>query len=195
MNVYVWTDSLKNAYIGEVYEYYCDFRNSSQSAMTSDWWSIKNWTPTFSANGISGSSVKAFKGIPTLTSTSKIKLKLWFSLPSSWTSLTYSLTEAYSTWTYKGNLWWSYMDWVNQTQYLIWGSTYYVSAVSGTWTWEMNIDLGNNTVTYSNSLYNSWAIQTRTLSANEKTNILLATNIRISVDNATMKDLSILIEG
>ena len=180
------------------YEYYCNFRNSSQSAMTSDWWSIKTWTPTFSANGISGSSVRAFKWIPTLTSTSKIKLKCWFILQS-WAALAYSLTEAYSTWTYKSNLWGSYFDGINQTEYSIWNTIYYIHAVSGTGTWEMNIDLGNNTVTYSNSLYNSWAIQTKTISAAEKTNVLLATNIRIllvgnATDNATIQDLSILIK-
>lgn len=185
MGVYLWNNK---------YEYSCDFRNSSQSAIIADWWSIKTWTPTFSANGISSSdTLRVFKEIPTLTSTSKVKLKCWFSLPSN-TSVACSLTEAYSTWSYKSNLGGSYIDGVTQTQYIIGQTVYYLSVFSGTWTWEMNIDLENNTATYSNSLYNSWAVQTKTINATEKASILLTTNIRIMTNRGIIQDLSITIE-
>ena len=40
MNVYIWTSGvLKNAYIGEVYEYSYDFRGKTESQIYNDWWS------------------------------------------------------------------------------------------------------------------------------------------------------------
>ena len=58
MNVYIWTSGvLKNAYIGEVYEYSYDFRNKSSTILTNDWWSVWSWT-TIDSNGITSSSLR-----------------------------------------------------------------------------------------------------------------------------------------
>ena len=40
MNVYVWTNILKNAYIGEVYEYSYDFRGKTISQIKADGWTF-----------------------------------------------------------------------------------------------------------------------------------------------------------
>ena len=47
--------SLKNAYIGEVYEYSYDFRNKSSTILTNDWWTVGANT-TIDSNGIISSS-------------------------------------------------------------------------------------------------------------------------------------------
>ena len=60
MNVYIWTSGeLKNAYIGEVYEYSYDFSNKTQATITADWWTFWN-TSNFSSNsdGISWNPIR-----------------------------------------------------------------------------------------------------------------------------------------
>lgn len=57
MNVYIGTrGELKNAYIGEVYEYSYDFANKSVSQLQNDWWTFVyiewNTPPTFSSDWI-----------------------------------------------------------------------------------------------------------------------------------------------
>ena len=50
--------SLKNAYIGEYkgLEYSYDFRNKTLAQFTADGWTAYEWTPSFNADGIYGSS-------------------------------------------------------------------------------------------------------------------------------------------
>ena len=47
--------SLKNAYIGGVYEYSYDFRNKSTSQITADGWIVVSWTPSTSSDWLKSS--------------------------------------------------------------------------------------------------------------------------------------------
>ena len=50
MNVYVWTNTMKNAYIWDVYEYSYDFRGKTISQVQADWWNIFEWLSAATIN-------------------------------------------------------------------------------------------------------------------------------------------------
>lgn len=184
---------LKNAYIGEVYEYSYDFRNSNQAAVIAEWWNIISGTPSFNSNGIYWSNVRVHKSIPSLNATSKIKLTCNYINNSSNNWSAYGLSEEYKTW-YKGNLWGNYLA-TSGCNRFVWQTSINYSWVSWTWSWEMNIDLWAKTAVFTNSLYNSWAEQTKTLTDTEIANVLLASTIRFYLDSGgIIQKISLTIE-
>lgn len=64
MNVYVWTNTMKNAYIGEYgWKYTYDFRNKTVQNLTDDWWTYVS-SATVNANWITFSSWNAIFNQP-----------------------------------------------------------------------------------------------------------------------------------
>ena len=84
MWVYIGTSELKNAYIGEVYEYSYDFRGKSTSQITADGRSYSAWaTPSFWTYWVyGGSSVRLSYDISSHISNAK-KIKLDFTTKTS----------------------------------------------------------------------------------------------------------------
>ena len=74
MWVYIGTSELKNAYIGEVYEYSYDFRNKSSTILSNDGWTnASSGTTTFSSQWIKWSSIRYTKPI-NLSNASRLTL-------------------------------------------------------------------------------------------------------------------------
>jgi len=164
MNVYVWTNSLKNAYIGEVYEYSYDFRNKTLAQIQADgwtyWWSN---TPTINSNWISipiwwnNSWSKLYRSPSWLTSklstAKKITLEmisniwavsspinndcvLYLAWPSSYTS----------NWTWFG--WGNTDSWFQRFTRVLWTDLYRWTYSTPSWeyTQTVTIDLINKTM-------------------------------------------------
>ena len=82
-----WADvtaiPLKNAYIGEVYEYSYDFRSKTTSQITSDGWSYSAWgTPSFNSYGVYWSWIRITRNL-SLTDARKITITTYWTLNSS----------------------------------------------------------------------------------------------------------------
>lgn len=69
---------LKNAYIGEVYEYSYDFRNKSSTILTNDWWTVGSWT-TIDSNGITSSGYSSTTHLiwHSITNAKKLIMTCW----------------------------------------------------------------------------------------------------------------------
>ena len=117
---------LKNAYIGEVYEYSYDFRNKSIATCQSDWWSFSS-TSTVTINsdwlnwGTPPTNVYCTPSWLTtaLSSANKVTMEMML---------------------YKGSKSWN--DWTNAVFYLSWPSS-----MSSNWTgWTSGYDVNSNYV-------------------------------------------------
>jgi len=159
---------LKNAYIGEVYEYSYDFRDKSTTQLTNDWWSVLWWTLETGSSWITsptGKDVTLWHSVD-LSTAKKITID---------TSIVRNRDDAYSgrgmwfwvtlnssnwCWFRVYNSWWNYR-WI-RTVTVIWWTEYEWTNTGNIWTSSYNpkfiIDLENKTLTweiswYSNSTY------------------------------------------
>lgn len=103
MWVYIGTSELKNAYIGGVYEYSYDFRSKTTSQITSDGWTVIQWTPSFSSywvrNSGSDRMVKMVNNVQWLGTkmTTCKKLIVEFTRYTTWEAA-FSWTLAHYSW-------------------------------------------------------------------------------------------------
>ena len=69
-------NKLKNAYIGEVYEYSYDFRGKSNSQLQADWWTLSDSSHTaYNSNGVYctiDTIVRTSRSLPSLANAKKI---------------------------------------------------------------------------------------------------------------------------
>ena len=99
--------SLKNAYIGEVYDYSYDFRNKTTANLTADWFSVYEWTWKVNSSWLSSNSSNARvivnKSIQSLLNATKLTItqlcilsngSVWIRLNWTW--------RTYATWMYMG---------------------------------------------------------------------------------------------
>lgn len=137
MWVYIGTSELKNAYIGEVYEYSYDFRNKTTTQLANDWWTNTSWLTT-GANWVTASSWTAiFNQISWLWDIMgrARKLKLELLMYDNWSSSTWSTAwVTLVTWTDGYTQTWFYTDNSN-----VW-------AICGSWT---------ETIKKSQTVYNT----------------------------------------
>ena len=166
MNVYVWTNMMKNAYIWEYtgFEYSYDFRNKSSTILTNDGWTTSwlsydnNWIYMSSRGSI-------YKQIWTdLTNAKKIQLTGWLYNANSFinwiwfypsTSSTTGRSGVFIAWDWYGV---SSVD-INATAAVSWEQ----SEPSGQSEWNLTLDLNN--LTY-NLIY-AWVTKSWTLTQAE----------------------------
>lgn len=170
-----WTEKeLKNAYIGEVYEYSYDFRNKSSIILTNDWWTQQSWNIAFNSDGIyltsSSQNLILSRNLgASLSSAKKIKITQYSKESSTWSTIV-----ALSTWATisQANTWtWPIMD-INggyQQYDIYWSVTNATTISSGTYTQSLTLDLVNKTAVLSCT----WKTdQTITITDTQITNIL-----------------------
>lgn len=104
MNVYLyqsWTEKeLKNAYIGEVYEYSYDFRGKSTTILTNDGWTNAWSTPSFNSYGMTWSTIRYTKPI-SLSNAKKLVLSYtgtWGSDDEYWFRVWQTVTSSTRSW-------------------------------------------------------------------------------------------------
>ncbi len=142
MWVYIGTSELKNAYIGEVYEYSYDFRNKSSTILTNDGWTV-TWSPTFNSNGMSWNWPSVSRSLPTRNTANKITLTHTFDVRSSGSSMLRMGTMSNGSLT---NVSGSYTRQGNYRRIHIGGTgTNYTGVPEGTYTLVMTLDLVNDT--------------------------------------------------
>lgn len=185
---------LKNAYIGEVYEYSYDFTKGSISDLTNQWWT---WLSNCSINTTywltsSTSWDTPLLSQPKLTSvlSSAKKIKIAYTCYK-WT--TWNTTQRWfwflSNWT---NDVWIYWD-GSAIQLRLWW-TLYVNTTSsqsvGTYNFSLDIDLTTKKAVYS--WITSW---TYTITDSDIATIRTGDTLRIAVSsNSYIKNVSILVE-
>ena len=202
--------SIKNLYIGKVYEYSYDFRNSSVSAVQNEWWTISNtstlnfWSNWMRATNNTNSTLTKSAN---LTNANKIQITANVNLT------TWDKTWAIVTWMCLNTSWDN-----NFALWRIWASTYisriidnignyqwnwsdnYYSWTGTSWSQTLKIvyDLGAKTMTSYRIL--NWAeiSKTSTLSDTQVSNIKACQYWRIELDAWTwwayISDIDILVE-
>ena len=174
---------LKNAYIGEVYEYSYDFRGKSSTILTNDWWTISG-SPSFDSNWMSWSWINVYRALPTITSsTNRITLKYTFNINNSAASL-------FRIWTMSGssltNVSWMFITTGSSNYRRIHiGNTWtnYNGVSNWTYTAVLTLDLANNiwecTTTWLSSL--NWTI------TNSEKSVIMSNikNILANIDKAS----------
>ena len=135
---------LKNAYIGEVYEYSYDFRGKTSSNLTADGWTIVKGTPTLNTYWISGSDIRLTRGID-VSNAKKITISIYGTLSSAnsfaW-GIAKSVTTSWSVgWT------WSFMSSESNGRQIniYWTSTEFSWISAWTYTQTATFDLENKT--------------------------------------------------
>ena len=156
MNVYVWTNILKNAYIGEVYEYSYDFRGKTISQIISDGWTTAQWTPTIWTYWYSSANSNRARSNFTLPSLATAN-KITFYTNIIFTSSTGACDQIRIGNSGRTNLTWYYLDNVwNCFPQLLWNNITTITTASWAWTHKMTVelDLQNATYKYSITWYN-----------------------------------------
>ena len=181
---------LKNAYIGEYYEYVYDFRNKTVAWIQSDGWTFETTSNFYvDANGLYNSSNTMRKIIYPVDVSNASKITIFSTTIGSWTRdcsvwLSSTWTEEAITYYYSGWISW----------YINPSTTFgYVSI--GNWTAEVTeeFDLVNKTVKYVCPLAN--LNTTLTLTDTQIATIRWATNLFASIDRELrLADISIIIE-
>lgn len=201
MNVYIWTNSLKNAYIGEVYEYSYDFRNKTASQVTNDWWILSRGSLQINTNGLysSGSvneiNLLSNKLNTVLATAKKITYHvLW--RHGSWTA---DLNCQITTWLYpnQSKSTWVYNSYSSYNSYTYWWTSTSFTHTPTTWVLEYTyeLDLVAKTMTLT---YQQWSssIFTNTMSDTAITNIRTNNYIRLILNwsNEAISKIDILVE-
>lgn len=115
MNVYIGTSGeLKNAYIGEVYEYSYDFRGKSSTNLTNDGWSVGANT-TIDSNGITSSSYSSttHEIWHSITNAKRLTLTCWLYDANAMNCSYWLRATKSSVWTHRVS---SYLEWYNSWQ-------------------------------------------------------------------------------
>ena len=170
---------LKNAYIGEVYEYSYDFRNKTLAQIQADGFSVWEWTTKFSSNWIwcnTTNRIIVNKSFPSLANANKITITQT-SIVSNW-SCAIALN-----WTWRSYTTRIYLDSSqNHQQLYIWW-TYYMYSWLSAWTYTQTgvFDLVNKTATLSCTWKSD---HTETITDTEVSNIRnYLNNIEVYVSN------------
>ena len=196
MNVYLYQNNtekiLKNAYIGEVYEYSYDFRNKTLAQIQADGFSVWEWTVKLNANWLASNSSSARvivnKSLPSLSNAKRITISQTSivnrtcAVRLNWTWRTYS-TGIY-LWAYQGIQMVSIAN--NNTQYS------WLSAWTYTQTWVF--DLANKVATLSCTWKSE---QTKSITDTEISNIITYVNnieIFVEFDTSYIQAINIVIE-
>ena len=172
----LYEHKLKNAYIGEVYEYSYDFRNKVASQVTADWYVTAAWTPAYNSNWFTSSNssvARINKNIESLANATKITLSFTVVLGSS------------ATWTWIRLMWASrtYWTWVlfdvnsNLCQYFIGWDKVTDSSWLSSWTHTTTVvlNLTNKTAVFSRTWKTDYSTSiTDTQISNIKNNITLS---------------------
>ena len=200
MNVYIGTrGELKNAYIGEVYEYSYDFRNKSLSQVQNDWWTLQEW-----------SGAVAFNANWVYLSSKSYNLRMW-NVKWPWTNANkIIMTMTATVWTWSATFKLSTSDnadtnttginidsnWNKQVLAIYWTSYTFSWLSSWTYTQKVVLDLLNKTYTLSCTWKtdNTWSItdaQIAWIKANSKT---VWVYIWSGSTGTVIRDISILVE-
>lgn len=205
MNVYVWTDSLKNAYIWEVYEYAYDFRNKSSTQVTNDGWELTRGTLALNSNGLYWTSsswnelyIQLTKMNTALANAKKITMTL---LGKHWNSWDTGNSFMCAQWKYPNasKYTWLYYNFGSGNVYFYWGTSIYFTqtqAVSwGVCEYTYVVDLVWKTATLT---FIQWSTNTYThsISDSDITNIRTNNYIRAAAlwTNDAISKINILIE-
>ena len=178
MNVYIWTSgTLKNAYIGEVYEYSYDFRNKTNSQLQTDWWTLDDSSHTaYNSNGVYSTTnvtVRATRSLPSLVNAKKITFNEVMVVASTSYGSGASFRSYTGTTATKQKIFWIIVN-KDQGYNMKWG--YVVSSTqnfkqdittTGTKTNSLVYDLVNKTITYTLD----WTTYTGTLTDSNITDI------------------------
>ena len=151
--------TLKNAYIGEVYEYSYDFRNKSITTLNNDWWSIPEWQSYVSFDAtwmkLTGLPCKLKKSLPSWILSTAKKITLVSSWQNNWYSARFALASVVQSWSSANSTWW-YADTRTGTRIIeLYGTQYSTSWWFYTWSYTMKsiIDLENKIATLSITWY------------------------------------------
>lgn len=206
MNVYIWTSwELKNAYIGEVYEYSYDFRNKTSTQVTSDGWELTRGTLALNANWLYWTSsswnelyIKLTKMNTALANAKKMTMTL---LGKHWNSWDTGNSFFTAQWKYPdaSKFTWVYNNFGSANQYYYWGSTIYFTQTQAVswWTCEYTyvVDLVWKTATLT---FKQWSTNTYTHSISDSNiaNIRANNYIRAAAlwTNDAISKINILIE-
>lgn len=172
-----WTTTdnreLKNAYIGEVYEYSYDFRNKTLASVLSDWWTVSEWSfdSSFWSNWLhwgtswnvltkntneklSNTSIIDIETNVNITSTTYWQTNVWLIMGGT--------NEIFLSIYYNGSQDWYRLgiDWTNYWQYVshsawnvkmickidLWNKTYNATIWSTNITWSLSSTQVNNLI-------------------------------------------------
>ena len=142
--------SLKNAYIGEVYEYSYDFRNKSTSQITADGWNIAANHIQLWANWISGNSSTEWKVKKTVNllwaERCILKTNLyisWWSWQRWWISPWFANAQGSFRANWMGNWPWFWLQ-LNLVSWTAWSQFNETVALNWQYTSTLEVDLVNN---------------------------------------------------
>lgn len=168
MNVYIGTSGeLKNAYIGEVYEYSYDFRGKTKTQVTADWWqawSWDTWTSCWSdwlyqsSHNWGGRLIRQFN--TNMSNAKRIIFTTQFSMQGNYSWTTRWITTSFS----RDNATSIYLAYwgTNSNMQIAWGSNYIAPSISSwTYKYEYIVDLENKTATLT---FLTWTSFSKTVS-------------------------------
>lgn len=192
--------SLKNAYIGEVYEYSYDFRNKSTSQITADGWTVVSGSASFNSNWLYSTSnpfrLKKDWFLTHIANANKVTLTLNYNL-AAWNiywAMAKTLTSSGGTWI-SGTT--TDLAWTQQRSLVVYQDATRVSWMAAwKYTTKCILDFVNKTAIGTITWY---ADLTRTLTDTEISNIKWNTDllmIYITSGNSSnyISDISLIVE-
>lgn len=197
MWVYIGTSELKNAYIGEVYEYSYTFKWKTAAEIWNEWTTMVG-TPSVNSEWFNGNECIIAKDIPSLATVKRITIT-WTVVGQGWNNTAIQLWLGKWTWWWTGGafyeVYWSsygglkvkYYDGTSYTWNAVWNAT------NSTYKPTLTIDLENKIITWTLSWFSN---STYSINDTQVSNIRTFTHLHcyISATSWAISDISITIE-